>query len=374
MSAVRLKPLHQQVILITGASSGIGLVTARMAAEAGAKVILVSRNEGALSQISSEINGAGGDSIFAVADVADVGALTTAAEAAVNKYGRIDTWVNDAGASIFGKIEDVNVEDDRRLFETNFWGVVNGSRLAAQYLKEGGALINLGSIVSDRAVPLQGMYSASKHAVLGFTDAFRMEIEEAKLPISVTLIKPAAIDTPFAQHAKSYLGVEPTLPPPVYAPELVAHQILHAATHPVRELYVGGGGKLLATLGNLFPGFMDWYMEKAMFKQQTSDRPLSEEESLHESRARATATGNVEQDRMIRTHSAYNFYQRNSGLLLTIVTAAVGALAAYWVLRPMLEKSKTQQLKEELLAQASRVSGQFKERAKEFFESASHLR
>lgn len=367
--SVQLKPLRDQVMLITGASSGIGLTTARMAAQQGAKVVMVARNEGALAQASNEINAAGGDSIYAVADVADIGQLTQAAEAAVQKYGRIDTWVNNAGASIFGHIEDVDLNDDRRLFETNFWGVVHGSRLAAQYLSDGGALINVGSIVSDRAIPLQGMYSASKHAVMGFTDAFRMEIEEAKLPISVTLIKPASIDTPFAQHARTYLGVEATLPPPVYAPELVADQILHAATHPVRELYVGGGGKLLATLGQFFPAFMDWYMEKVVTKQQVSDRPPGDEDSLHESRSRAEQYGRVEQDRMVRTHSTYNFYQRHASLILTLLTAAIGALAAYWVLKPALEKSKTDKLKEELLSHARNVGGQLKQKTHELLET-----
>ena len=114
---------------------------------------------------------------------------------------------------------DVATEDLRRLFETNFWGVVYGSRIAVDNLRErGGALINLGSETSDAAVPLQGIYSASKHAVKGFTDAMRMEVEADKLPISITLIKPTAIHTPLPENAKNYLSYEPRLPPPLYAP------------------------------------------------------------------------------------------------------------------------------------------------------------
>src|SRR5690606_29872828 len=128
----------------------------------------------------------------------------------------------------------------------------------------GGAIINVGSIVSDRALPLQGIYSASKHAVQGFTDALRMEVEEAGLPISVTLIKPAAINTPFAQHAKNNMAKEPDFPPPVYAPEVPANQILHAACHPVRELYAGGGGRMLAGMGRQMPRWMDHLMELLM--------------------------------------------------------------------------------------------------------------
>ena len=119
-----------------------------------------------------------------------------------------------------------------RLFEINFWGTVYGSLIAAEHLKRrGGALINVGSVASDLALPIQGMYSASKHAVRGFTDALRMELEEAGAPVSVTLIKPTSINTPLPQHARNDTDREPKLPPPVYEPEEVAMAILHAAQH-----------------------------------------------------------------------------------------------------------------------------------------------
>ena len=196
-------------------------------------------------------------------DVADEPALRRVAAEAISRFGRIDTWVNCAGISIYGRLMDVSLEDQRRLFETNFWGVVNGSRIAVQHLqKEGGALINIGSTLSDRAVPLQGIYCASKHAVKAYTDALRMEVEHDGLPISVSLIKPGAIDTPYAEHAKNYLANEPTVPPPVYAPEVVAETILYCAEHPVRDVFAGGGGKMLSFLGNLAPRRTDKVMEK----------------------------------------------------------------------------------------------------------------
>jgi hypothetical protein len=136
-------------------------------------------------------------------------------------------------------------------------------------------LINVGSIVSDRAIPLQGAYSASKHAVKGFTDALRMELEEEEAPISVTLIKPSAIDTPYFQHAKNYMEVDPKPPAPVYAPEVVANAILRAAEHPVRDITIGGGGRLLSALGTAMPRLTDFYMERAMFRGQRSDNPSS---------------------------------------------------------------------------------------------------
>lgn len=272
--ALRLKPLHEQTIVITGASSGIGLTTARMAARAGAKLVLAARSGEALAQLDQEITASGGQASHVVADVGSELDVIRISETAIGRFGGFDTWVNNAGVSVYGRIEDVSTDDLRRLFETNFWGVVYGSRAALVHLKvRGGAIINLGSTVSDRAIPLQGMYSASKFAIRGFTDALRMELEEQGAPISVTLIKPAAIDTPYIQHAKNYLDTEPDFPPPVYAPETVASAILHAAAHPERDIFVGGGGKMFSVMEKYAPRLTDRYMERALFKQQRKGGP-----------------------------------------------------------------------------------------------------
>jgi short-subunit dehydrogenase len=266
--SLRLKQLSEQVIVLTGATSGIGLVTARMAAQQGAKLILAARNVDALRRLVDEINRYGGQAHAVPTDVANWKQVEQLAEQAIRRFGRIDTWINDAGVSIFGRIEQVPLRDQRRLFETNFWGVVHGCLAALPVLRRnGGALINIGSIVSDRAVPLQGMYSASKHAVQGFTDALRMEVEKDGAPISVTLIKPSAIDTPFLDHARNYLQNEPNFPPPVYAPEAVADTILHCCVHPERDVTVGGG-KAITWLGKLAPRLMDRIMEARMFDWQ----------------------------------------------------------------------------------------------------------
>ncbi|MDQ3324048.1 MAG: SDR family oxidoreductase [Acidobacteriota bacterium] len=255
---VKLKKLANQTMVITGATSGIGLTTARMAAEKGAKLVLVARNEEALRRLTDEINASGGKAIYSVADVADENALGQAAEKAKREFGGFDTWVNNAGGSVYGRITDVPIEDLRRLFETNVWGVVNGSRIAVEHLRNrGGALINLGSEVSDAPVPLQGMYSSSKHAVKGFTDALRMELEADKLPVSVTLIKPTAIHTPFPENAKNYLPYEPQLPPPLYAPELVAEAILYSAENPKRDFFVGGMAKAHSSIALNTPRLFD---------------------------------------------------------------------------------------------------------------------
>lgn len=253
--AVRLKPVEEQTIVITGASSGIGLTTARMAARRGARVVLVARSEGDLRQLEDELNGSGGQAIAVPADVADRAALGRVAQVANTRFGGFDTWVNDAGVSIYGRLLDADDADNRRLFETDFWGVVYGCAEAVQHLRErGGAIVNLGSELSERAAPLQGMYSAAKHAVKGFTDALRMELEHEKLPISVTLVKPSAIDTPFPQHARNNMAEEPALPPPVYAPEEVAQAILYAAGHAVRDLPVGARSTQTSVMGKVASG------------------------------------------------------------------------------------------------------------------------
>src|SRR5262249_37640028 len=154
---------------------------------------------------------------------ADRDQVDRVAEAAIDRFGTIDTWVNNAGVSIYGRLDEVTEADSRRVFETNFWGVYNGSLAALPHLRrKGGALINVGSEVSEAAIPLQGMYSASKHAVKGFTDALRIEIEEVDgAPVSITLIEPTAVDTPYPQHAKNYMDKEPRLPAPLIDPEQV---------------------------------------------------------------------------------------------------------------------------------------------------------
>jgi short-subunit dehydrogenase len=267
--AISLKPLDQQVMVITGASSGIGLSTARLASSRGARVVLAARSGNVLRAVENEIRSSGGDAFVVEADVSVPEDVKRIANRAVERYGRFDTWVNNAGLSIFGRLADVKIEDHRRLFEINFWGVVYGSITAAEHLRQyGGAIINVGSVLSDVAVPLQGMYAASKHAVKGFTDALRIELQEERLPISVTLIKPASINTPFPQHAKNYLPKEPRLPDPVYPPKEVALAILKAAEQPWRDIRVGGSSKVMATMASWTPRLMDWLNETLMTKQQ----------------------------------------------------------------------------------------------------------
>ena len=323
-----LKPLSEQVIVITGASSGIGLATALMAAERGAKVVLSARSRDALAEAVDRIKQAGGDAAFAVADVGRKEDLEAVAATAVERFGGFDTWINNAGVGIWGTIDEVSEPDMRQLFETNFWGVVHGSEVAVKHLRaKGGALINIGSVTSDRAFPVQGIYSASKHAVKGFTDALRMELEHEGAPVSVTLIKPASIGTPMPQHVKNYGDSEPKFPPPVYAPEEVAATVLRAAEHPIRDAYIGGGARTIATLSRAAPAVLDWLSSKFLVPAQFGDKAPSAGDNLYSGQGEAQIRGD-HQGSVIRP-SLYTKAARHPAATLTVAGMAAAGVGAF---------------------------------------------
>jgi short-subunit dehydrogenase len=291
--AIELKPLNQQVMVITGASSGIGLATARAAAKEGVKLVLAARSEEALDDLVQEITSAGGQATWVPADVSERSEVERIARVALETFGRIDTWVNNAGLSIYGRLEEVSDEDNRRLFDINFWGVVYGSLTALPNLRQnGGALINLGSEVSEAVVPLQGMYSASKHAVKGFTDALRVEVEEVdEEPVSITLIQPTAVDTPFPEHARNYMDKEPKLPTPQIPPEKVAQAILTAAHKHERDIKVGAGSKLNTMMAKFAPRLGDKMSAKQAERQQRDEPPRDPEGTLNKAGESGRAHG-----------------------------------------------------------------------------------
>src|SRR3954466_1000162 len=283
--AVSLKPLNEQVVVITGASSGIGLCTAMTAAKRGTKLVLASRSEQTLNDICQKIRAEGGVAFPVCCDVAKREDCQAAADAAIGQFGRIDTWVNNAGVAIYGRLDEVSEEDNRRLFDTNFWGVVNGSLVALPYLKQnqnGGALINVGSEVSEAVVPLLGMYSATKHAVKGFTDALRIEIEQIdKAPVSITLIQPTATNTPFPHHAKNYMDKEPALPNPMIDPQRVAEAILSAAQKPQPAVKVGAMSKMNTFIAKAAPGLGEWLASKQVGQFKGQEAPRNPDGALY---------------------------------------------------------------------------------------------
>ena len=327
MSSPKLKPLSQQTIVLTGATSGIGLATARLASERGARLLLVARNEEALVTLCAELAAKGGRAEYAVADVADRSQVDAAATRAVELFGGFDTWINDAGAFIYGAIEDVSLDDQRRLFDVVYWGVVYGMLAASAHLKSsGGAIINVGSVLGEIAIPFQGPYCAAKFAVKGFTEAFRREVNAAHSPISITLIKPAAINTAFMEHARNAIGSPGTRnPPPAYDPHLVARAILHGAEHRARDITIGGfGGESLVFANRLAPRLMDWmFASFGRFSQTTKHKgDPAQRDNLYEPR----------ED--LHERSTLKPFTRKTSLLLeaqinpvaTIVAAGLGAV------------------------------------------------
>ncbi len=330
------KKLSEQAIVITGASSGIGLATAKMAAARGARVVLSSRNSEDLDDIVRHIREAGGKALAVATDVTNYTEMEQLREEAEREYGIIDTWINNAGTSIFGKLLDVPLPEEKKLFEVNFWGVRNGCRIGVDAMRaNGGVLINLGGEVSVAAIPLQGMYSATKQAVKAYTDALRLELARDQIPIAVSLIRPAAIDTPFPEHAVNRLKEgAPSLPNPTYHPDVAAEAILRCAEKPQRDVYVGASSRFFALLSAIFPEMTDSMMEKTLFEEQTKGDLLAHHEvfeGLHHAPVREGRVHGNPKGRVGGT-SAYTRLSHSSlvGIAAGIGLGAGALLLARW--------------------------------------------
>lgn len=329
------KKVYEQTMVITGASSGIGLATAKLAAKKGAKVVLASRNEQDLQEICEEIKNDGGTATYATADVSKEEDVQKIAEHAIEKFDGFDTWVNNAAVGLFGNLMKIPIEDERRLFETNFWGVVYGSRVALDHLREkGGTIINIGSIVSNRALPLQGTYSASKHAVKAFSDALRMELDKEDIPVTITALQPGSVDTPFVEHARNWMKEKATLPPPYYDPDVVARAIVQCAQTSHRDVTVGNLlGSVIIQLEHLFPRTLDKLMERKAFKaQKREDKPKVQEDGLYEAppeegRIRGEYEGSVLQ------HNVYANIRLDPKKMMAVGAAGLSALLWWGFMR-----------------------------------------
>ena len=268
------KPLDQQVLVVVGASSGIGRTTALTASRAGAQVVAAARGEQALQTLADEAGP--GELVVRTADATDPDQMHDLAAFAVERYGRIDTWAHVAGVVTYGAVEDTPPEDFRQVLDVDVMGPVQGAQAALPHLKEShGALVVVSSEIAKRAFPLASAYSAAKHGVNGFVESLRVELQHEGAPVSLVEIQPEAVSTPFFEHALTRLGVRPSGPPPITTPERVAEKILHAAQHGGHTVPVGLGAKQQLLLQRVSPKIMDAFARLVAFRAQRSDEEKS---------------------------------------------------------------------------------------------------
>jgi NAD(P)-dependent dehydrogenase (short-subunit alcohol dehydrogenase family) len=259
------------VVVVTGASGGIGRATARAFGARGDKVALLARGEEGLDAARREVERAGGTALTIPTDVADHRAVEAAATRVEDELGPIDVWVNDAFTSVFAKFTDIEPEEYKRVTEVTYLGYVNGTRAALRRMqpRNRGTIVQVGSALAYRGIPLQTAYCGSKHAVQGFHEALRAELLHEKSGIRVTMVQMPAVNTPQFSWVLSRLPHQAQPVPPIYQPELAARAVVFAADHPKRrEYWVGGSTAATLAANAVAPGLLDRYLARTGFKSQ----------------------------------------------------------------------------------------------------------
>jgi short-subunit dehydrogenase len=331
------RPIAEQVVVITGASSGIGRETAIGFGKRGACVVLAARGEAALHAVAREVEHAGGTAYALVTDVGDADQVQRLADQAIHRFGRIDTWVNNASVSAFATFEQLAVAEIDQILKVDLAGAIYGTRAAIPYLEEhGGTIICVGSVLGERAFPLLAIYSAAKHGLKGFVEAVRVELRRDHPGITITLIVPSSIDTPFYAHARSKRGVRPKPFPLVYPARAVADAILYAAEHRRRQIYAGGTGRVLALLERISPSLIDRLMlqNDRAFRYMLSDRVDHGEDNLFVSANQVRAPSGAPEWQVLRG----SWYTRlvELGGWRVVLAAAAGIAGAGLALRQQL--------------------------------------
>jgi NAD(P)-dependent dehydrogenase (short-subunit alcohol dehydrogenase family) len=278
---VQLKPVGEQVVVLMGASSGIGRETALRFAKSGAKVVASARGEEGLDSLVEEIRAEGGEALAVPADTSEFDQVKAVADRAVREYGRLDTWVHLAAVGLFATFEQTTPEEFARVIDVNLMGQVYGAMAALTHIKrEGrGALIHISSVEAKRSFPFHSAYGASKHGIDGFLEGLRVELKHEGWPISVTQVMPGTINTPFFDKGRSKIGVKAVGIPPIYEPETVANIIMYAAENPARDLVSGGAAQALILNQRLSPRILDAILAtRAGFAPQKTDEPRSEDD------------------------------------------------------------------------------------------------
>ena len=325
----KLNPIKEQVVVIVGASSGIGRECALRFASKGAKLVVAARDEQALSTLVDEISAKGGEALYQVCDATVPAEVVAIAQLAEARFGQVDTWVNDAAVSIYAKFWETTPEEFRRVMEVNYLGQVNGCLAALPALRRTGkgAIIAISSVESIVSLPLHAAYSASKHAVEGAMDALRRELMAEGIPISVTSVKPATINTPFFNNSRNKMDVKPKGPSPIYDPGVVADCVLYAAAHPVRDLFAGGAAKMMASAQMNAPGVVDRMLANTGIPSSRTNEPQpgGKDGNLYDPYAEDRATGDFASK--ARRFSAYTWLETHpKAKLLALGGALAGAV------------------------------------------------
>jgi NAD(P)-dependent dehydrogenase (short-subunit alcohol dehydrogenase family) len=289
------RKLRDAVVVITGASSGIGRATALAFARKGASVVLASRSESALRQLALECGAVGVNALAVPTDTVDERSVDELAQRTMETFGRIDVWINNASVLAFGRFEDIPPDTFRRVVETNFFGYVNGARAALRCFRQsgGGVLVNNASAYAARGAPYISAFVASKSAVRGLTDSLRQELSlERGHHIHVVTVLPRWIDTPFIQHAANFTGRRPQASHPGVAPERVARAIVHSVRRPTTEVFVGGPPRLGPLVRALSPRLFDRLNARRFDRRQFTRAPAGPTEgNLRQPRFPETITG-----------------------------------------------------------------------------------
>jgi len=271
---VRKKPLAQQVIVVTGASSGLGRAIARLAGERGAKVVVTARNEEALANCAGEIERAGSEALVVPADCTEQDQVERVVAQAVERFGRIDTYIANAIVTVYAEAERLLPEELRRVIDVNFFGVVYGYWASLPHLRESkGTFLHVSSALAYRGIPLQAAYCSSKAGLRAFFESARVEEQKAGTGVAISLVLPGAINTPQFDRDRQKIGYQPQPVPPIYQPELYAEATLHCAERPIRELPVSWGAQKLLWGQKLAPRAGDWVLRRNGWKSQHTDEP-----------------------------------------------------------------------------------------------------
>lgn len=265
--------MQQQVVVVTGASSGVGRAVARAFGRKGAKVAILARNTEALNACAAEIQGSGGEALVLAVDVSCASAVDDAAAAVQAQWGHIDVWVNTAMVTVFAPVKDTSAEEYRRVTEVTYLGYVHGTLSALRRMlpRNTGTIVQVGSALAYRSIPLQSAYCAAKAAIRGFTDALRCELIHDGSKVRLTHVHLPAVNTPQSDRQRNKMPNRPQPVPPMFTPEAAAAAIVHAAAHAPREMLVGLPTTMAVWGQKVIPGLLDWHLGRRGWDAQLTD-------------------------------------------------------------------------------------------------------